>query len=120
MLTSILLGSCVPGTDPSEVQLTGCWARVSDIPGSGTILDLSESGTTIGGTGQFFIEAGASGTLTVVGTRQGADFTLTLNYDNGLVLPFGATIRNGDRFDAYPLDAEGRRGATFAEFRHCD
>lgn len=74
-------------------------------------------GSTITGTGHFSIEAGPSGNLTATGERTGADFSLTLTYDIGLVRPLSATIRNSDRFDVYSLDATGR---TYSEFRRCD
>jgi hypothetical protein len=120
LISQVLLGGCALATDPVDVHVAGCWNEAFSIPGAGINLQLSEAGSSITGSGHFSIEAGPSGDLTAAGERAGADFSLTLTYDIGLVRPLSATIRNSNRFDAYPIDATGQRQATPQEFRRCD
>ena len=114
-----ILPACFLSTDPADVELSGCWAAVFNIPGAGQTINITESGSTLTGAGSYQIEAGPSGDLTASGTRTGATFTLTLTFDYGRVEPLGATIQSGSRFDAYPLNAAGERQGTPTQYRRC-
>jgi len=113
------LTACVGSTDPSRVELSGCWAEVASIPGSALSLELTENGTTIGGSGTFFIEAGPHGTLAASGERTGAKFTLQLSYDIGLVRRVDATIRSAGEFEAMITDVPWQVVSGPVEFRRC-
>ena len=115
-----LAEACSETTDPGLVSLAGCWNETGNVPGSSLVLQLSESQKTINGTGTFAIEAGASGNLTVTGTRTGSQFALELFYDFGDHRSFLGILRSQVRFDAYQRNELNNFEATPIPFRRCE
>lgn len=77
----LLLAGCGSGTGQTS-QLTGRWATVASVNVAGTTaLSLQQTGNTVTGTGQYSIEAGRSGTLSVSGTVSNVAVNLTFTYD---------------------------------------
>lgn len=118
-LLPAVLATCAGVTDPGLVSLTGCWNEIGSVPGSALVLQLTDDQRTINGTGHFAIEAGASGNLTVTGTRTGSQLDLDLFYDIGTHRSFLAIVRSKDSFDAYERDQQQNLATTPISFQRC-
>src|SRR5882762_9617344 len=66
----LLLFGCGNGLGPAN-DLSGTWAATYTFPGSSLVLNLSQDGAGITGTGTYVMEAGGAGTLQVVGHTTG-------------------------------------------------
>ena len=80
LLCVVLLG-CSSETAPSPTSIDSPWSQDFSVPGSFLTMQLTSSGASVGGTGNYCGEAGPCGTLTVSGTVNGTavhlDLTLT-------------------------------------------
>ena len=84
-----LLAGCGGGNGSSGISsgtydLSGKWATVGGLAGTGTQLTLNEYLTSVTGSGAYQIEAGAPGTIIVTGSASSNQFSLTLVYSNGI------------------------------------
>src|SRR5690242_3621611 len=68
----------------TSTALTGDWGPATSVVGSRWTMHLVEHGATLGGNGEYALEAGRAGTLAVAGTVAGAQVTLDITYDYGL------------------------------------
>jgi hypothetical protein len=78
---ALLLPACGT-TDPSPL-FSGSWSADIHVVGSSLVVDLSQSGPSITGSGHYAIEAGRSGTLAVSGSASGSNITFNISYDYG-------------------------------------
>ena len=78
LLLALVLGGCSDSFAP--VFITGKWDEDFTVPGSSLEMDLTLSGSTISGTGNWCAEAGPCGVLTVTGTVNGNAVQLDLTY----------------------------------------
>ena len=76
----LLLFGCGNSLGPAN-DLSGTWAATYPFPGSTLVLNLSQDGAGITGTGTYVMEAGGAGTLQVVGTYHRPSINLSLHYD---------------------------------------
>jgi hypothetical protein len=82
-----------PTTDGGLAQLlNGAWAQQGTVVGSSLVLTLGSLGTMLSGTGQYAIEAGRSGTLTLTGSVSNQRVHLDLVYDTGAVAQLDGTL----------------------------
>lgn len=87
-VSAVLAGSCREGP---ALALDGVW-QTFPVPGSSTILTLTQHDTVVTGTGTWSGEACCSGTLTVAGTYLRPRVALTLSYGNGWVGLYSGTV----------------------------
>ena len=71
-----------PFTGPASID--GSWAEPYSIPGSFLGFDLTSSGSTVSGSGNYAGEAGPFGTLAVAGTVDGIAVHLDLTFTEQL------------------------------------
>lgn len=83
-------------TAQTAADLTGTWAQTKTVVGSGLSMKLQTQGASVSGTGQYAMEAGRAGTLTVSGTIQGADVSLDLAFDYGMTAHCDAALVASD------------------------
>ncbi len=102
----LLLFGCGNGLGPAS-DLSGTWAATFSFPGSSLVLNLSQDGAGITGTGNYVVEAGGAGTLQVVGTYAKPNVNLSLHYDFGQDVAYVGTVRDGSHIAGalgdYPL-----------------
>jgi len=89
----LLLFGCGNGLGPAN-DLSGTWAATFSFPGSSLVLNLSQHGADITGTGTYVMEAGGAGTLQVVGTYAKPSVNLSLHYDSGQDRAYVGTARD--------------------------
>jgi hypothetical protein len=90
LVLALVLPAC--GTSDPTPLLTGNWSADLKVVGSSLSMSLTETGTSITGTGHYSIEAGRSGTLAVSGTANGTSIAVTLTYDYGPVATYQGTL----------------------------
>jgi hypothetical protein len=82
-----------PTSDEGLAQLlNGTWTEQGTVVGSSLVLTLGSLGTMLSGTGQYAIEAGRSGTLTVSGSVSNQRVHLDIVYDTGAVAQFDGAL----------------------------
>jgi len=82
-----------PTSDDGLAQLlNGAWAQQGTVVGSSLVLTLSSFGTSLSGTGQYAIEAGRSGALTLTGSVSSLRVHLDIVYDDGAVAQFDGAL----------------------------
>ena len=89
----LLLLGCGNGLGPAN-DLSGTWAATFSFPGSSLVLNLSQDGTGITGTGTYVMEAGSAGTMQVVGTYAKPSVNLSFHYDSGQDFTYVGTVRD--------------------------
>ena len=89
----LLLG-CGNGLGPAS-DLSGTWAATYPFPGSSLVLTLTQVGTGVTGTGTYQMEAGAGGTLQVVGTYHKPSVSLTLHFNGRQDEAYVGTVLDG-------------------------
>jgi hypothetical protein len=90
-IATIAFLSCRNATSPvSDIQ--GTWSRPFSFPGSSLVLNITQSGSTLGGTGTYSIEAGRSGTLQLSGTYVRPNVSFTITYDYGTPVTFTGSV----------------------------
>ena len=94
----LLLFGCGNGLGPAN-DLTGTWAATFAFPGSSLVLNLSQQGPGITGTGTYVMEAGGAGTLQVVGTYHRPNVNLSFHYDFGQDFAYVGWVRDGSHID---------------------
>jgi hypothetical protein len=108
-----------PTSDDGLAQLLhGTWAEQGTVVGSSLVLTLDSFGTMLSGTGQYAIEAGRSGTLTLTGSVSNQRVHLDIVYDSGALAQFDGALsdRNtltGARHDGPPQSLTPSFMATF-------
>jgi hypothetical protein len=95
LATALLTAGCANMLAPSTT-LTGTWVAQFSVEGSRLGWTLAQAGTTLSGTGQYAIEAGRSGTLTVTGTYLALNVTADLQYDYGLQETFTGMLTDAN------------------------
>lgn len=80
----ILLSGCGPDGLAALPDLTGTWAERFTLPGAGFGFTLTQLGDSVFGSGNFAIEAGRAGTLSVAGRYDRPALRLRIDYDFGL------------------------------------
>lgn len=121
----LIVGGCRSDTAPSAGSIDGPWSQDFSVPGSFLTMQLTSSGASVSGTGNYCGEAGPCGTVSVVGTVNHSavhlDLTLTqqlpttgvtsvLHFDgsfSGLYTLVGTETRDGSG-----------SGAQTVTFRH--
>jgi hypothetical protein len=82
-----------PTSDGGLAQLlAGTWAQQGTVIGSSLVLTFLANGTSLAGTGQYAIEAGRSGTLTLTGSVSHERVHLDIVYDTGAVAQFDGAL----------------------------
>jgi hypothetical protein len=100
LIRNLALGAIVLGfgcNDPTNASIasavSGSWVRVEEHPGSDFEMSLVANGTSLSGTGNFIVEAGPRGTMTVEGAVSGdtvnLDFTLSTELTDPTVVSTG-------------------------------
>ena len=86
-----------PSNEQIAQQLQGFWADTDLVPGSWFRMFLSPDGAQFTGSGDFGIEAGASGTLAITGFVAGQnDIGMDIAYSTGATRHFrGSLTRSG-------------------------
>ena len=82
-------------------RLSGDWYQVIPIPGSSMVFYLSAADSTLAGTGNYTIEAGRPGTVSVAGSYTSERIRFELTRSDGNVLHFDGTLTSSDRLDGY-------------------
>jgi hypothetical protein len=90
---SVAMGCTEPTSASIASAVSGSWVRVEEHPGSHFEMSLVATGTSLSGTGNFVVEAGPHGTMTVEGAVSGdtvnLDFTLSTELPDRAVLSTG-------------------------------
>jgi hypothetical protein len=83
-----------PPTSDGDLALllSGTWAQQGTVVGSSLVLTLRSDGTSLAGPGQYAIEAGRSGTLTLTGAVSSLRVHLDIVYDDGAVAQFDGAL----------------------------
>jgi hypothetical protein len=95
----VALASCASSTGPQTLadRLTGTWSENGlGQFGTGFTMVLAAHDTIVTGTGNYQIEAGRSGTVTVAGVIEAPNIHLDITYDYGDVAHFNATLQPGN------------------------
>jgi hypothetical protein len=69
----------------------------SMVPGASLVLNLQVRDTTVTGNGNYSIEAGRSGVLTLSGTYRPPQIAFTLRYDSGNVSTFAGIVNRSNQ-----------------------
>src|ERR1700693_1576325 len=77
-LLALVFGGCSESFTPAFIA--GKWNEDFTVPGSSLEMDLTSSGSTVSGSGNWCAEAGPCGILTVTGTVNGNAVQLDLTY----------------------------------------
>jgi len=97
-----VLFACTSGTGPQTLtdRLTGTWSE-NGLGQFGSVFTmvLAAHDTTVTGRGNYSIEAGRSGTVTVAGVIHGQNIDLTITYDYGDVAHFSGTLPSAGELD---------------------
>jgi hypothetical protein len=78
--------------DGLALLLHATWAQQGTVVGSSLVLTLGSFGLMLSGTGQYAIEAGRSGTLTLTGSVSNERVHLDIVYDIGALAQFDGTL----------------------------
>jgi len=70
-LLCVVVGGCSSDTAPTAKSIDGPWSQDFSMTGSFLTMQLTSSGTTVSGNGNWCGEAGPCGTLSVAGTVNG-------------------------------------------------
>ena len=89
-ILALACGGTGSGTPAGSV--TGTWNSSSGLPGSGITMTLTQSGSTISGSGTQSVEAGASRSFTVTGSINGDQVTLGITYSDQSTATFQGTL----------------------------
>jgi|SRR5579864_1702783 len=82
-----------PTSDEALAQLLhGTWAEQGTVAGSSVVLTLDSFGTMLSGAGQYAIEAGRSGTLTLTGSVSNERVHVDIVYDTGALAQFDGAL----------------------------
>ena len=77
----VVVVGCSSDTAPSPTSIDGPWSEDFSMPGSFFTMQLTSSGGSVSGTGNYCGEAGPCGTVSVVGTVSGIAVHLDLTLD---------------------------------------
>lgn len=102
----LLLWGCSSATAPAET-IDGVWNSVNQVPGAGLTLTLAEQDTTVTGTGDYRIEAGRSGTLSVTGSYHRPTARLHFVYDYGRTSDYSAAVNDARHMSGTEKDSAG-------------
>lgn len=95
-LSSTLMAcSAVQTATEAQPSIDGTWKEQvqSRLPGiRGDVIELHSTGTQVSGTGSYSMEAGPSGTLSISGSYQAPNVTLTITRDRGMVATYQAKL----------------------------
>ena len=97
-LSMLTISACrEPSTLPSEPRgvaalVQGKWAQPQSLPGISFRFQLAARDTVLSGSGTYSIEAGRSGTLSVLGFVVGQQLMLDITYDYGPVAHFTGSL----------------------------
>jgi hypothetical protein len=104
---ALVLGGCGGDSTSNSVSVDGTWNGKGMVIGSSLSVVLSSQNTTLSGTGSYHMEAGQSGTLTVAGSYQYPQVSLSLNYDNGTTATFSGALSSSTEMDGTLTYASG-------------
>jgi hypothetical protein len=90
---SVAMGCTEPTSASIASAVSGSWVRVEEHPGSHFEMSLVATGTSLSGTGNFVVEAGPHGTMTVEGAVSGD--TVNLDFTVSTELPDRAVLSTG-------------------------
>ena len=90
---SVAMGCREPTSASIASAMSGSWVRVEEHPGSNFEMTLVATGTSLSGTGDFDVEAGPQGTMTVQGSVSGD--TVNLDFTLSTELPGPAVVSTG-------------------------
>ena len=123
-LLCVVLGGCSSDTAPFPTSIDGPWSQDFSMPGNFFTMQLTSSGSSVSGTGNYCGEAGPCGTVSVAGTVNGSavhlDLTLTQQQPTAGV----TTVEHFDGAFSGPYTlvgtetSEGGSGALTVTFRH--
>ena len=106
----VLAVACSCG-DPTAagppITVIGTWVEAGLVPGARFSLTLSQRDTSVTGTGQYSIEAGPAGALTVSGTYRRPTLVLNIAYDFGLTGVYTASVTDGTHLQGTFAPASG-------------
>ena len=105
-----LLLSCTDGLGPAA-DVQGTWDAEFNIPGAALVLDLSQSDSTVTGSGTYAIEAGRSGTVQEIGNYSRPAISLRITYDYGRAETFTGTVLNPQHMVGTVSDSAGHTSA---------
>ena len=91
---------------PGDVQ--GTWAANFNLPGASLVLEITQGGRTIAGSGTYAIEAGRAGTLQISGSYTRPSIALTIQRDYGLTQTFSGTVLDSRHMTGTIADNTGR------------
>lgn len=103
-----LIGCKSPPSVPSSID--GAWAAPPSVPGSAFSFNLTQIADSVSGQGQYSIEAGRAGTLTVHGQYAAPVVTLTLTFDYGAQQTFQGRVEDS-RMRGTVTDSAGHSSA---------
>lgn len=89
------------------VTVIGTWVETGMVPGASFSLTLSQRDTAVTGTGDYSIEAGPAGTLTVSGSYRRPTLVLQIAYDFGPTGVYTASVADGSHLQGTFLPAGG-------------
>jgi hypothetical protein len=107
LLLSLLFMGCTNDLAP-HTGLSGTWAADYNLPGASLVLQLSQLGTAISGTGTYTIEAGRAGTTQIGGVYTPPDITFVIRYDYGLVETYTGTVTDAQHMTGTMADSLGQ------------
>lgn len=109
LVLGLLSLSCRNSLAP-PATLGGSWAADYHLPGSSLVLNLSQVGATITGSGTYSGEAGPSGTLQLTGSYVRPHVRLALHYDVGLRRTYDGTVLDSQHMTGTIADSTGSAG----------
>ena len=92
LLLALVLAGCSDSFAPAFIA--GKWDEDFTVPGSGLEMDLTLSGSTVSGSGNWCAEAGPCGIVIVAGTVNGGAVELDLTYIPQLPTPLPQSTRH--------------------------
>ena len=121
MASVVLIGGCSVSTEVAS-QLNGTWAREQNVVGSHLDMTLVVNDTVISGAGNYAIEAGRSGTLTVAGFYSAGTIKLTItpDYASGFDTRFEGTFTSSKRIAGKLIstnESTGQQATTPISFK---
>ena len=106
-LISLVALSCTSSLAPAA-DVRGTWAADFRVPGASLVLDLTQAGGAIDGTGTYAIEAGRAGTLQVSGTYTRPRITLSITFDYGRTETYAGTVLDPQHMSGTITDSAGQ------------
>ena len=85
------------GVSLASQSIDGIWIANSDGLGSTLTIVLSSKASAVSGSGTYSTGAVRTGLISVAGTYKAPKAALTLSYDHGETVQFGATVTDNER-----------------------